>query len=49
MHLGLVDDAIEVLMPGGRLAVRREPNGHLVQAGPARRVYRCTVDLDDLR
>jgi diaminopimelate epimerase len=47
MRHGLVDDAVTVSMPGGDLAVRREANGNLVQSGPARRVYRATVDLAD--
>lgn len=47
MRRGLVDDAVTVTMPGGDLALRREPNGNLVQSGPARRVYRATVDLAD--
>jgi diaminopimelate epimerase len=47
MRAGLVDDHVIVIMPGGELAVRREPGGNLVQSGPARRVYRATVDLAD--
>jgi len=47
MRRGLVDDRVTVQMPGGDLALRREPNGTLVQSGPARRVYRATVDLGD--
>jgi diaminopimelate epimerase len=47
MRRGLVADRVTVMMPGGNLAVRREPNGDLVQSGPARRVYRATVDLAD--
>ena len=47
MRAGLVDDHVTVVMPGGELAVRREPVGNLVQSGPARRVYRATVDLAD--
>lgn len=47
MRRGLVDDRVTVVMPGGELAVRREANGDLVQSGPARRVYRATVDLSD--
>ena len=48
MRRGLVGDRVTVRMPGGELAVRREPNGSLVQSGPARRVYRATIDLADL-
>ena len=47
MRRGLVDDDVMVEMPGGDLALRREPGGNLVQSGPARRVYRATVDLAD--
>ena len=47
MRRGLVDDHVTVQMPGGDLAVRREPDGDLVQSGPARRVYRATIDLAD--
>lgn len=47
MRRGLVDDAVTIVMPGGGLSVRRETNGNLVQAGPARRVYRAVVDLGD--
>ena len=48
MRAGLVDDNVTVRMPGGSLAVRREKSGNLVQSGPARRVYRATIDLADL-
>jgi diaminopimelate epimerase len=47
MRAGLVDDDVTIQMPGGDLAIRREPAGNLVQSGPARRVYRATVDLAD--
>jgi diaminopimelate epimerase len=47
MRAGLVGDQVVVQMPGGDLAVRREASGHLVQSGPARRVYRARVDLAD--
>lgn len=47
MREGLVGDHVTVKMPGGNLAVRRESSGNLVQSGPARRVYRATVDLAD--
>jgi diaminopimelate epimerase len=49
MRAGLVDENVVVRMPGGDLSVRREPDGHLVQSGPARRVYRARVDLADFR
>lgn len=49
MRAGLVGDHVTVVMPGGELSVRREPDGGLVQSGPARRVYRARVDLTDLR
>lgn len=48
MRRGLVGDSVTVAMPGGELAVRRESSGDLVQSGPARRVYRATLDLADL-
>ena len=47
MRAGLVNDDVIIAMPGGDLKIRREISGHLVQAGPARRVYRATVDLTD--
>jgi diaminopimelate epimerase len=47
MRAGLVNDDVTIAMPGGDLKIRREISGHLVQSGPARRVYRATVDLDD--
>jgi diaminopimelate epimerase len=47
MRAGLVDEQVTVQMPGGDLAVRRDASGHLVQSGPARRVYRAVVDLAD--
>jgi len=47
MRRGLVDDRVTVTMPGGDLALRREASGNLIQSGPARRVYRATVDLAD--
>jgi diaminopimelate epimerase len=48
MRAGLVDDRVTIQMPGGDLEVRREKSGNLIQSGPARRVYRATVDLSDL-
>lgn len=47
MRAGLVDDHVTVHMPGGDLSVRREAAGHLVQSGPARRVYRAGIELAD--
>ena len=47
MRAGLVDDQVSIEMPGGALDVRREISGHLVQSGPARRVYRSSIDLGD--
>ena len=47
MRAGLVDSHVTIQMPGGDLAVRRESGGSLVQSGPARRVYRATIDLAD--
>ena len=49
MRRGLIDDHVTVQMPGGNLSVRRESNGDLVQSGPARRVYRAQIDLEDFR
>jgi len=47
MRAGLVDDQVTIQMPGGDLEIRRDRSGHLVQSGPARRVYRASVDLAD--
>jgi diaminopimelate epimerase len=47
IRAGLVDDRVTVQMPGGDLKVRREKAGNLVQSGPARRVYRASIDLAD--
>jgi diaminopimelate epimerase len=47
MRAGLVNDQVTIRMPGGDLKIRREKTGNLVQSGPARRVYRATVDLAD--
>jgi diaminopimelate epimerase len=47
MRRDLVDPEVTVVMPGGELSVRREPDGDLLQSGPARRVYRATVELSD--
>jgi len=47
MRAGLVDDQVTIQMRGGNLKIRREGLGHLVQSGPAQRVYRATVDLAD--
>jgi diaminopimelate epimerase len=47
MRAGLVDDQVTVQMPGGNLKVQRMASGNLVQSGPARRVYRARVDLED--
>src|SRR2546428_8073764 len=49
MRAGLVDDQVTVQMPGGNLEVRREKSGNLVQSGPARRVFRASIDIDDFR
>lgn len=47
MRAGLVDEHVTVQMPGGDLNVRRDAAGHLVQSGPARRVYRARLELAD--
>jgi diaminopimelate epimerase len=49
MRAGLIGDQVTIQMPGGDLSIRREESGHLVQSGPARRVYRARVDLSDFR
>ena len=48
MRAGLVDDHVVIHMPGGDLDVRKEESGNLVQSGPARRVYRASIDPADL-
>jgi diaminopimelate epimerase len=48
IHMELTEPTLNVEMPGGCLAVRQEPSGELVQAGPAQHVYRAEVDLADL-
>jgi diaminopimelate epimerase len=48
IRTGQAEPAVDILMPGGTLAVRQERDGTLLQTGPARHVYRATVDLDDL-
>jgi diaminopimelate epimerase len=47
MREGLVDSSVAIEMPGGTLLVRTGSGGSLVQSGPARRVYRATIDLGD--
>src|SRR5487761_307031 len=47
MRAGLVDDRVMIQMPGGDLEVHRAISGSLLQSGPARRVYRASVDLSD--
>ena len=47
MRAGLVDDRVTIQMPGGDLEIHRAQSGHLIQTGPARRVYRASVDLAD--
>jgi diaminopimelate epimerase len=47
MRAGLVDDHVTIQMPGGDLEIQRTESGNLSQSGPARRVYRARVDLDD--
>jgi diaminopimelate epimerase len=47
MRADLVDDRVTIQMPGGDLEIRRDSSGNLIQSGPARRVYRARVDLDD--
>jgi len=45
MAAGLVGEQVTVVMPGGTLLVRQRDDGHLLQTGPARRVFRAEVDL----
>jgi diaminopimelate epimerase len=47
MRRELVDADVTVQMPGGDLRLHRDANGNLIQSGPARRVYRATIDLAD--
>jgi diaminopimelate epimerase len=47
MRDGLVDDEVTIEMPGGALSVRKNPEGSLLQRGPAQRVYRAEIDLAD--
>lgn len=47
IHMELTDETLRVRMPGGTLSIRQQPGGELVQAGPAQRVYRASVDLSD--
>jgi diaminopimelate epimerase len=49
MRAGLVDDRVTIEMPGGNLAVQRAESGNLIQSGPARRVYKASVDLADFK
>jgi diaminopimelate epimerase len=49
IHMELTEATLLVQMPGGTLAVRQERNGHLVQAGPARQVFKATIDLATFR
>jgi diaminopimelate epimerase len=48
IHLRRTEPEVEVLMPGGSLRVRQLPSGNLLQAGPARRVFRAEVNPADL-
>ena len=49
MREDLVDDDVTIHMPGGPLSVRRAEDGNLVQKGPARRVFRASFEIADLR
>lgn len=48
MREGLVGENVAVRMPGGELSVSRLEGGSLVQQGPARRVCRIELELEDL-
>jgi diaminopimelate epimerase len=43
-RLGLVGDAVRVVMPGGTLAVRFGPDGRAALTGPAQRSFRAVFD-----
>jgi len=47
MREGLVGESVAVQMPGGELWVRKLDDGSLEQRGPARRVCRVELDLED--
>jgi diaminopimelate epimerase len=47
MREGMVGERVTVSMPGGELLVWRAADGGLVQAGPARRVCRVDLELED--
>ena len=47
MREGLVDDEVTIVMPGGELSIRKDPEGNLIQRGPAQRVYRAEIELAD--
>src|ERR1700704_3831256 len=47
MRAGLVDERVTIEMPGGDLEGHRAESGNLIQSGPARRVYRASIDLTD--
>jgi diaminopimelate epimerase len=49
MRRELVGNRVTIAMPGGDLEVRRDADGNLIQAGPAQRVFRARLDLDDFR
>jgi diaminopimelate epimerase len=48
IHLGETEPEVQVTMPGGSLRVRQLPSGSMLQAGPARRVYKAEVDPAEL-
>src|SRR5919204_6805495 len=48
MREGLVGAEVTIVMPGGELKVRRSSEGSLIQRGPAQRVYRAWLELDEL-
>jgi diaminopimelate epimerase len=48
IHLGLTETQVQMSMPGGTLGIRQLPSGNLLQAGPARRVFRAEVNPADL-
>jgi diaminopimelate epimerase len=46
-HLGRTEDQVEVLMPGGRVAVRCRNDWHVIQVAPAERVFRALIETRD--
>ena len=45
-RLGLVDDHVTVLMPGGSLEIEFTPEGQLLMTGPVQPVFKGTLHPD---